>query len=267
MKAPDYDPYQPQLELQEIGPGIWIVEGPILQWGYGIPIKWPFPTRMTVVRLPDGGIWLHSPVKPTDELVAAISALGPVRHLVAPNMLHHVSIGDWAERFPEARTWAAPGVRDRSKVKFTGDLGDAPPPEWAHAINQRIARGSRVLNEVVFFHRASRTLILTDLIENFEAKRLHGWLNKLMYRWIGVMAPGGRAPADLRATFHGRHDQLRPVVEWMLACNPQKVVISHGKWFPENGTEAVRNAFAWVDKNGRRPAIDTVAPDPQPKEM
>lgn len=265
MRQPDYEPYQPQLKLQEIGPGIWIVDGPVVHWGYGIPIKWPFPTRMTVVRLANGDIWLHSPVRPSDELVASVSALGPVSHLVSPNLIHHISIGNWAERFPEARIWASPGVRERSKVRFTDDLGDVPPPEWAGCINQRIARGSRVLNEVVFFHGASRTLILADLIENFERERLHGWLNRLMYRWVGVMAPRGRAPADLRATFRGHHDQLRPVVEWMLACKPEKVVIAHGKWFPENGTEVIRNTFSWVRGEPARPVLPEAAPNTQSK--
>ena len=248
MKAGSYDAYEPQLQLQEIGPDIWIVDGPVLHWGYGIPVEWPFPTRMTVVRLPGGGLWVHSPVKPDEPLLAAIDALGPVRHLVSPNLIHHVSIGAWAARYPKARTWASPGVRKRSTVAFTDDLGDTPPQEWAGTIDQRIARGSRILEEVVFFHPASRTLILTDLIENFEKQRLHGRLAGFMYRLIGVMAPDGRAPRDLRATFRGRHDRLRPVIDWMIACDPKQVVIAHGKWFREEGANVIRRAFDWVKR-------------------
>jgi Domain of unknown function (DUF4336) len=246
MKAGTYDPYEPQLQLQQIGPDIWIADGPVLHWGYGIPVEWPFPTRMTVVRLPDGGLWLHSPVKPDEILAGAVAALGPVRHIVSPNLIHHISMASWAARFPDARIWASPGVRKRSKVAFTDDLGDMPPPEWSAAIDQRIARGSRILEEVIFFHAASRTLILADLIENFEPGRLHGWLTGLVYRLIGVISPDGRAPADLRATFRGRHEKLAPVIEWMLACKPEKVVIAHGKWFEKDGTAEIRRAFSWV---------------------
>ncbi|MAS07275.1 MAG: DUF4336 domain-containing protein [Ahrensia sp.] len=241
-----YDPYQPLNTLIGIGPDIWIVNGPVLQWGYGIPIKWPFPTRMTIVRLPDGGLWLHSPTSPDEALIGQIEALGPVRHLVSPNLIHHVSIGAWAKRFPDARVWASPGVRDRSEVHFTDDLADMPPEDWASAIDQRIARGSSILEEAIFFHKASKVLILTDLIENFEDERLHGWLARIMYRLIGVMAPNGRAPRDLRATFSGHHDQLKPVVDWMIGCAPEKVVIAHGKWFEEDGTAVIRRAFSWV---------------------
>ena len=241
-----YDAYQPLNTPIEIGADIWIVNGPVLQWGYGIPLKWPFPTRMTIVRLPDGGLWLHSPTHPDEDLIGQIDALGPVRHLVSPNLIHHVSIGAWAKRFPEAKVWASPGVRGRSDVAFTDDLADLPPEDWAHAIDQRIARGSRILEEAIFFHNASKTLILTDLIENFEDERLHGWLARMMYRLIGVMAPNGRAPRDLRATFSGHHDQLKPVVDWMIECAPDKVVIAHGKWFEEDGTAVIRRAFSWV---------------------
>lgn len=241
-----YDAYEPQNTLQPIGEEIWIAEGPVLQWGYGIPVTFPFPTRMTVIRLCDGGLFVHSPTGADDGLVAEVAALGPVSHIVSPNMLHHVFVGDWAKRFPAARLWAAPGVRKRSDVAFTDDLGDLPPPEWAADIDQRIARGSRLMEEVVFFHRRSQTLILADLIENFEAGRLHGWFNHLMYRLIGVMAPGGRAPRDLRMTFAGRHHLLRPVVDWMIDCAPRQVVIAHGRWIREDAVAVVRRAFDWV---------------------
>ncbi len=246
MKTGSYDAYEPQLRLQQIGPEIWIVEGPVLYWGYGIPAEWPFPTRMTIVRLRGGALWVHSPVHTDEELLATVDALGPVTHLVAPNLVHHVFIGAWAARYPDAKVWAAPGVRNRSDAAFSDDLDDTPPDAWAGAIDQRIARGSRILEEVVFFHPASRTLILTDLIENFEESRLHGWLARLMYRLIGVMAPEGRAPRDLRATFRGRHDRLRPVVDWMIACDPKQVVIAHGKWFRQDGAGVIRRAFDWV---------------------
>ena len=248
MKTGTYDAYEPQLQLQAIDRDIWLVDGPVLYWGYGVPVEWPFPTRMTIIRLPQGGLWLHSPVKPDDKLVAAVKALGPVEHIVSPNRIHHVSIGAWAELFPDARLWASPGVRGRSKLVFTDDLDDTPPEEWSQVIDQRIARGSPALEEVVFFHKPSSTLILADLIENFESDRLHGWLARIMYRLIGVVAPNGKAPRDLRATFVGNHDKLAPVVEWMIASAPQRIVIAHGQWFRTNGTAVLQRAFDWVKR-------------------
>lgn len=236
-----YDAYQPQNRLIEIGERIWVADGPVLQW-FGMP----FPTRMTVVLLEDGGVWVHSPIAPAPELVTAVERLGPVRHLVSPNKIHHVSIGAWATRFPDAVTWASPGVRRRSSVPFDRDLEDRPPPDWAACIDQRIARGSRSLEEVVFFHRASRTLILADLIENFERERLHGPLARALARLGGVLAPRGKTPLDLRLSFLGGMDRMRGTVDWMLACAPERVVIAHGQWFARDGAAVVARAFAWV---------------------
>ena len=123
-RVPLDDAYQPQNRLIEIGEHIWIADGPVLQW-FGMP----FPTRMTVVLLEDGGVWVHSPIAPAPELVAAVEQLGPVRHLVSPNKIHHVSIGAWATLFPDAVTWASPGVRRRSSVSFDRELEDCPPPD------------------------------------------------------------------------------------------------------------------------------------------
>ncbi len=246
MPAQQYEPYEPLNTLKSIGPDIWIADGPILIWKVG-PAALPFPTRMTLVRLRDGGLWVHSPVAPDETLLMEIDALGPVRHLVSSNKIHHVSLGPWSARYPDARVWASPGVRKRSEVAFTDDLEDLPPGEWSEDIDQRIARGSKALEEVVFFHAASRTLILTDLIENFEADRVHvGPFTKMLMRMGGVMAPRGGTPRDLRASFMGGHEKLAPVVRWMLDCNPEKVVISHGKWFESGGREIIANAFSWV---------------------
>jgi len=193
------------------------------------------------------GLWVHSPIAPDEKLLRAVDALGPVRHIISSNKIHHVSIGPWAETYPDARLWASPGVRARSEVTFTDDLAETPPDAWSAVIDQRIARGSKALEEVVFFHKPSRTLILTDLIENFEASLLRkGFWLKILMRLGGVMAPRGGVPRDIRLSFLGNHRKLRPVVQWMLNNNPQKVVISHGKWFEVDGRDIIRRAFSWV---------------------
>jgi hypothetical protein len=240
-----YRPYEPLGTLKSIGPEIWIADGPVVQWGY-MGWRFPFPTRMTVVRLPDGSLWIHSPIAPDEQLLAEIDALGPVAHLVSPNAIHHISVGAWSKRYPQARTWASPGVRKRSDVSFSDDLANAPPPEWADVIDQRIAEGSNALREVIFFHEPSRVLILADMIENFEAERLNRPLTRFLARLAGILSPNGKAPGDLRLTYFGKHARLRPTVGWMLACKPDKVVIAHGKWFETNGEAEIRRAFAWV---------------------
>ena len=237
--------YEPLNQLKPVDDNIWIVDGPPTSF-YGAP----FPTRMTIVRLSDGGLFLHSPIKLTDELNADVSALGPVRHLISPNWIHYVGITDWAAAHPDAQTWASPNVRERAKkygyeIRFDHDLHDGPEDAWTEDIDQLIVAGSSVHSEVVFFHRASQTLILTDLIENFEAKKIPLWFRPLAWM-AGILDPDGKAPIDMRMTFSGGKDALRKSLKRILAWKPEKIIVSHGRWYRHDGVAELRRAFRWA---------------------
>jgi hypothetical protein len=242
--------YEPTNTLKPVDEGIWIVDGPIVQMAmYGTRI--PFTTRMTIVRLGSGGLWCHSPTELTPALKAEIDSLGPVEHLISPNKIHYAHIQSWVEAYPHAIAWASPGVRERAaqqhiSATFHADLGDEPPPEWTTEIDQLIFRGSRFMDEVVFFHRQSQTLILTDLIENFEPSRVAKGL-RWVIRLAGIADPNGKAPMDLRMTFLGRKAQAREGYQQMLAWAPEKIILAHGRWYPENGTAELKRAFQWLE--------------------
>ncbi|MGP1387583.1 MAG: DUF4336 domain-containing protein [Thainema sp.] len=241
--------YEPINTLKPVDENIWIVDGPVVSMAmYGTTI--PFSTRMTIVRLDNNELWCHSPTELTPELKAQIDAIGSVRHLVSPNKIHYAHIGAWAEAYPAATTWASPGVRERAArqniaVSFDADLTDEPPFQWAEQLDQLIFRGSRFMDEVVFFHRSSNTLILADLIENFEASKVaypFRWLMKLS----GSVDPDGKAPIDLRFTFWGRKAQARQCLQQILQWQPEKVILAHGRWYEQNGTAELRRAFRWL---------------------
>lgn len=154
-----------------------------------------FLTHMTVVRLGDGGLWLHSPVPLEAELKAEIDALGPVRWIVAPNLGHHFYVGPWLQAYPEAIGVGAPGLREkRPDLRLTRTLSATPEPEWAADFEQVLVRDLAIINETVFFHKASRSLILTDLMSDFrrDIRGLVRWLamrtvwsaGKLSVPWV-----------------------------------------------------------------------------------
>lgn len=124
-----------------VAPGLWRADGPVTRfWGI------PFPTRMVVARLANGGLWLHSPVAASPELVAEVAALGPVRHLIAPNWVHYAYLPEWQALFPEAMTWAAAGVRARAArrgahIRWDADLAIDPLPAWAEDIDLHEVKG------------------------------------------------------------------------------------------------------------------------------
>ncbi|MGA7971450.1 MAG: DUF4336 domain-containing protein [Pseudolabrys sp.] len=245
-----YAPYEPVNALKPVADNVWIVDGPEIQMTYPwLPFfKVPFPTRMTVVRLRDGALWVHSPTPLPDALAHAVDELGRVAFLVAPNRLHFWWIADWKARYGQARAYAAPGARADAAKRFAGfdaDLADAPPAEWQGEFEQVLVPGS-YMTEAVFFHRASRTLILTDLIENFEPGRFSKTWLRLACQWSGCCDPDGRAPIDLRSTFFRHRGAVRQAVRRMLEWQPERVILAHGRWYPENAVSELKRAFRWA---------------------
>ena len=237
--------YAPLDVPKPVAPEVWIVDGPEIRF-YGMP----FPTRMTVVRLAGGGLWVHSPTRLSAPLLDRIAALGEVRHLVAPNWIHYASLGDWAAAFPGAETWAAPGVAERAArrgvaLRIDHALSDAAAPAWAAEIDWMIVGGSPVHREAVFFHRASRTLILTDLIENFERRQVPGWMWPVL-RLVGNTDPDGKMPRDMAWTFRRGRRALREAVERMIAWGPERVILAHGRWYERDAVAELRRAFRSV---------------------
>lgn len=238
--------YEPLDTPKEIAPGLWIIDGPAISF-YGLP----FSTRATVARLSDGRLWVHSPTRLTRALQAKIAALGEVAFLVAPNWIHYAYVSEWQVAFPEAESWAAPGVVERAAKKglalhFDRALEGAEMP-WGDEIDGFVVEGSKVHREAVFFHKASRTVILTDLIENFEPEKLPWWMRPVV-RLAGIAAPQGHMPPDMKATFDTA--VLRSELQRILAWAPDRVVLAHGEWIETGGSVFLEGAFGAVLKHG-----------------
>ena len=237
--------YPPLDALKPVADNVWIVDsGPLHLMGLEIPV------RMTVVRLASGDMWLHSPTRSDEALWRQIAELGPVRHLVAPNVAHWTFMKEWQDRCPEAVTWAAPGLRRRRQVKKSGlrldrDLGEAAPADWASEIEQTIVPGAAGFREVAFFHKPSRTLLLTDLIVNLEAARLPP-ATRAFSRLTGTLAPNGKAPAYLRLILRLRRREAAAAAARLAAWAPERVLFAHGRWFDRNGTAALRRSLGWL---------------------
>jgi len=226
--------------LKEFGPSLYVVEGPTVSF-----FGFPYPTRMAVVRLSDGDLWVWSPVALTDELANSVKAIGPIRYIVSPNKLHHLFLGEWAARWPDARLYAPPGLaRKKPEIHFDADLGDEPDPAWAADIDQVIFRGSLAMEEVVFFHRASRTAIICDLIQRFAPEKMTGWKGKLM-QLDGMVGEQGSTPREWRASFLHR-GPARAARRKVLGWNSDRLLIAHGECAQNGATEIIRKALDWI---------------------
>lgn len=229
--------------IEAIGPDIWVADGGTVTF-----MSLRLGTRMTIIRLADGTLWLHSPVERTPTLATAVSAIGPVSAIVAPNKLHHLFLADWIEAYPEARVYGGPGLAEKRRdLKFDEVLGDAPPSAWADEIDQLVFPAAPAFDEVVFFHRTSGIAILTDLIVN-ERLEHQSLLGRVWGRIEGVGWPHGTTPILVRLGLRDRQ-AARHAVERMLAWQPQAAVISHGEWFRQEATKELRQRLAWLQPN------------------
>jgi len=149
--------------IQAFAKNVWIVDGPNVR-DFGVI----FTTRMTVVKLSNGSLWVDSPVSVLFDTLKRITELGPVRYLVAATPRHVWRLEGWHRLFPEAQLWVprtSPLTLKKGHLPFTGILRDAPHPDWADDFDQLAFKGNPLIEEVLFFHRESRTVILDDLIQ------------------------------------------------------------------------------------------------------
>jgi hypothetical protein len=210
------------------------------------------PVRMTVVRLRSGTLWLHSPTRLTPGLCAELHALGTVGHLVAPNSAHWMHLKSWQGAYPDAQTWAAPGLRNRRAVRRSGvrldhDLSSAAPVDWAGEIDQVVIPGGAGFREVVFLHRPTRTAVLTDLIDNLEASRLPV-ATRVFAGLAGALAPSGKAPIYLRLVVKLRGREPAAAATQVIAWEPERVIFAHGKWFDREASASLRRSLDWLIK-------------------
>ncbi|HEV7346525.1 MAG TPA: DUF4336 domain-containing protein [Devosia sp.] len=238
--------YPPVNTLKPVCDSVWIVDGPAIDFGPPLA-QMKFPTRMTIVRVGAGDLLIHSPTPLTEELRAEVEAIGTPKWIIGPNKIHYWWIPEWRDAFPSAIVYLARGIPERSggRINFEHVLLDkAGRYPWDEDIATLPLAGD-FMTEVEFFHRPSRTLVLTDLIENFEPHKL-GFVGRVLTKLGGVSDPDGQMPRDMRLTFRSQRQQLRQAVEQMISWAPERIILAHGRWYPANGVKELRRAFRWL---------------------
>jgi hypothetical protein len=199
--------------------------------------------NMTVVRLGDGGLILHSPIVLTEERRRAVEALGRVEHLFAPNLFHHLSIGAWAEAFPEARVHAPLGLEKKQPtLKIHRRHGEALPTSWEGRVNEIPIEGCR-LGEAVLFVPQSKTLITTDLLHNI-GKPTHTW-TKIYTQLMGFYDQPALSRL-LRWTSFSDRNAARESLQSILEKDPERMTVGHGSPLDSGAADVLRRAYSFL---------------------
>ncbi len=222
--------------LQAVAPNLWVVDTPHHFFGLHIG------SRMTVVRLRGGKVVLHSPVPLTAALCDQIRAIGPVHHILCPNRFHHMYAAAAVEVFPEAMLHGPAALqRKRRELKFDAVLSETPHPDWQGELLPLTIEGS-VLNETLFYHPDSRTLISCDLVENF--RRCSHAPTRWYLRLGGIFGTVGWHPLLRLAYFNRR--RARASIDRLLAWPFERLILSHGDIIYNDAHAAVRSGMAWL---------------------
>lgn len=223
--------------LEQLGEGIWSAKLPLRMLGLEIG------TRTTVVRLPDGGLFVHSPAKLDPEFKEAVDALGPVREVVAPNRYHHLYVQEWKDAYPEARVHAAPGLPEKRKsFDFDTVLTDEPEASWRDVLEQHVWKGAPLMGEVVFFHPASRTLITADMAMNIQEAPNLG--TRIFWGVNGVFRRFG--PSRMVKFCIEDEAAARASIDRMLDWDFDRFLIAHGESLETGGREKLREVYSFL---------------------
>jgi hypothetical protein len=238
--------YPPLNTLKSVADEIWIVDGPVIRFG-ALGLRMPFPTRATIIRLAGDGLFVHSPTPLVGELKVEIDKTGVPRWIIGPNRLHHWWIPDWHAAYPAADVYLAPRTREQAGRRLDFDcrsIDRSSGYPWDDQIKTLPVAGA-YMTEIVFFHVPSRTLVLTDLIENFEGGKI-GFLTRLLTSLGDVRDPHGSTPRDMRVSFRRQRPQVRAAVETMIGWDPERIILAHGRWYVRDGRAELRRAFRWI---------------------
>jgi len=226
-----------EVRWDALGPNIWTAWRPLRFLGVSMG------TRMTVVRTAAGKLWLHSPYDPGTQIRHQMDELGPVSYAVCPNRMHHMLVGQILELYPEAKLFLSTALpKKRPDLAHGQVLGDDCPEEWEGDIQVLRLKGHPWLDEQIFLHQPSGTLILTDLMwcvdEEFSAPvRGFAWLVG-QYKKHVVMP-------EIRISFTDKK-AARATVEVILDWEFDRIVLAHGPIVLRNGRQVLREAFSFL---------------------
>lgn len=227
--------------LRQIDADIWVAEQPLQYFGLSVG------TRMTAIRLANRDLAIISPIELDDATSTELDRLGIVRHIIAPNLYHYLFADNFKKHYPNATFWAAPGL-DIKKPDLAIDRiiqGDAS--SLLDELEYVLFAGFRTLglsgydsvNECVFFHRASRTLILTDTAFHFDES--YPAIVQLATKLLGGYK--NLSPSLLERIATTDKQQVEKSVKKVLAWDFERVIMAHGSIIEHNGKQQFKQGY------------------------
>lgn len=227
--------------LIAIDQDLWVAEQPLQYFGLSIG------TRMTVIRLQGGELVVISPIQVTHDLVGELDELGTVRHIIAPNLYHYLFATEFKAAYPAATFWATAGLRTKKPELAINQVIEASGDSPWHGIERLFFDGFKTLSlsgpdpldEWVFFHAASRTLLLTDTAFCFDQS--FPWLTQLVTRVGGGYK--SLSPSLLERISTTEKNKVRSAAQQVLRWDFDRVIMAHGSIVEQGGKEQFKRGY------------------------
>jgi hypothetical protein len=222
--------------LEPVANDLWVASSPLVFLGFHIG------TRMTVVRMAGGELWVHSPIALVPSLRARVDSLGEVRHIVAPNVYHHLFVKEWQAAYPKATLHAPAGLAGkRPDLRVDVGIEGAERAPWAKLLAPVHIDGC-ILDETIFVHRPTRTLITSDLLENFQTS--DHWATRMYLKASGLHGKVGFSRL-FRVMYRDRA-AAKKSLDRLHAHEFDRVILAHGDVLGAGGKAALAHAYAFL---------------------
>lgn len=227
--------------LRAIDSDLWVAEQPFRYFGLSIG------TRMTVVRLAGNDLVVISPIQVSAALVDELNGLGTVTHIIAPNLYHYRFAAEFKAAYPAATFWATAGLRAKKpELAIDQAISGGSNSPWAgiehlffDGFKTLSPSGPDPLEEWVFFHVASRTLILTDTAFCFDESS--PWLTQLVTKVGGGYK--SLSPSLLERVATTEKETVKASAEQVLHWDFDRVIVAHGSIVERDGKEQFKRGY------------------------
>lgn len=229
--------------LKAIDTDLWVAEQPLKYFGLEVG------TRMTVIRLTNGKLMVISPIAMDEATINELNQLGEVIYIVVPNLYHHLFVADFKLCYPRAKIWAVSGLeRKRPDLQIdqiisdrTIHLIDGVEYLLVQGFNTLDTSGRSPLNECVFFHVKSQTLIVTDTVFHFDAQCSPSI--RLIAKLLG--AYNQLRPSLLEKFATQDKVKVKSSIQQLLTWDFERVIMAHGSIIEQDGKSQFKAGYEW----------------------
>jgi len=226
--------------LTPFAPGIWLASDPIRIVGMKLS------ATMAVIRLDDGTLLLFSPVRLTDARLQAVSALGRVAHIYAPNTYHHTWAAAWADAFPDACVHGPRALASKRQDLRIDRHHDHDALGGLARDFQEIHVDGFALEETVLVHRATGTLLVADLVHNIG--RPTHWWTVAYSKAMGFYDRVAISRMIRLGAFNDRR-AARASIDRLRASSFDRLIVGHGAPLAQGAHAAIEQAYGWLGSN------------------